>query len=146
MWHSDPMNSIGVPGMATLSAHARRHFARATSSPGRRACPPGNGAPRPSWSDHSRRSTVLVPDIVVGAQRVLHQVPGVVVAVPAEEALDLVQRVLAVKCPLAFEVGPRNPRRAEPALVDDPGIVGEVLGKEVLVREVLPEPRIISFK
>ena len=31
MRHSEPMNSIGVPGIVTFSAQARRHFARAVA-------------------------------------------------------------------------------------------------------------------
>ena len=91
-------------------------------------------------------TVALVADVVVRPQRVLHQVPGVVVAVPAEESLHLVQRILAGQGTLAFVVGVGIPGRAEAAGIDDPRIVRQVLGDEVFVGEIAAERSTTSFE
>ncbi|MDT0350307.1 hypothetical protein [Pseudonocardia charpentierae] len=63
-----------------------------------------------------------------------------VVAVPAQHAQDLVDRILPGERPLRLVMGPGGPRRGEPAVADDPRAVGQVLGDEVAVGELHPEP------
>src|SRR5689334_4970045 len=97
MWHSDPMNIMGVPGIAMLSV--------------------------PIAQPLLRIAVFLVTHVVVRSERVLHQVPGVVVALPSDQALHLVQRLLAGERTLTIVVRVGIPRCAEATGLDDPRMI-----------------------
>src|SRR5215510_10223350 len=62
-----------------------------------------------------------------------------VIAIPAEKALHLVQRILSCHRALTFMVSSSHPRGAEATGVDNPRMVGKMFGDQILVREVMAQ-------